>query len=228
MFLKKVGRRIAISLFMGIVIAYIFIGSDLFLIKEIGVVNSRLIDEDSLWRWRDKNIFLVKVDALRTKMQEVPEIDYVVVKKVLPYKLVLEVREHIPCALLKDNLKLAVSGEGVIFPFRGEATNREHPFVIYEQMGKKEDLPLGKVSVPLKKAMAAYLSIKDIVPVEIIKIKDENNLFFSLKNSRTEIRMKSEEYEKQAYYLSLLMEELPSKNVEYIDLRFGEDVVVKP
>lgn len=225
--LKRAGKMLAVGLFAAIVITYIFIGSNLFLVKEIEILNSDLINEDSLWRWKDKNIFLVRVDALITKMEEIPEVNYIVVKKELPNKLIVEVHEYIPCALFKENMKLAVSKEGVIFPFKGDA-NAAYPLFVYEQRNKKENLPLGKSFTGFEKAMKAYLSIKDILPVAIIKVKTETEVSFLLKNLKTEIRMNSEEYEKEAYYLAALMEELPSKNVEYIDLRFGEYIPVKP
>ena len=59
-------------------------------------------------------------------------------------------------------------------------------------------------------------------------MKKEKEIYLYTKNTKTEIRMDSENYEKEADYLKILMKELPSKNVEYIDLRFGEDIVVKP
>lgn len=223
--LKRVGKIAIVGLFAAIVITYIFIGSDLFLIKEVEVLNSDLINEDSLWIWKNKNIFLVRVDPLITKMEEMPEVNYIVVKKKLPNKLMVEVHKYIPCALFKENMKLAVSKEGVIFPFKGDA-NGAYPLFVYEKQNK-EDLPLG-ASIGLERAIKTYLSIKDIVPVGIIKVKAETEVFFLLKNSKTEIRMNNKEYEKEAYYLAVLMKELPSKNVEYIDLRFGEDIPVKP
>ncbi|MDD5455349.1 MAG: cell division protein FtsQ/DivIB [Candidatus Ratteibacteria bacterium] len=224
---KKISRIITVILFAGIVIIYIFIGSNLFLVKEIEILNSDLIDKDDLWGWKDKNIFLVRVDSLMDKIKEIPEINYIVIKKELPNKLMVEVHEYIPSALLKENIKFAVSKEGVIFPFRGDA-NKNYPLLIYEKRNKKEGFQLGKPSRELEKAMKTYLAIKDIVPVGVINVKTDTEVFFLLKNLRTEIRMDSEEYEKEAHYLAVLMEQLPSKNVEYIDLRFGEDIPVKP
>jgi cell division septal protein FtsQ len=201
---KKISIIIASILFAGIVIAYIFIGSNLFLIREIEILNSDLIDEENLFRFKNKNIFLVRLDVLIKGINDIPEVKSVVIKKKLPHKLAIEVEEYVPCALLKENMKLAVSKEGTIFPFRG-SSKEAYPLFVYEKQNKKEDLPLGKSFVGLERAMKTYLSIKDIVPVEIIKVKTETEVFFLLKNTKTEIRMDSEEYEKESYYLAALM-----------------------
>jgi cell division septal protein FtsQ len=198
----------------------------MFLIKEVKVLNSSLVDEKSLSQFENKNIFLVRLGALIAKITEIPEIKSVRIRKELPSELVFEIEERVPCALFKEDRSLAVSGDGVVFPFR-HITGENYPVLVYENRGK-ESLPLGKSSLGLERAMRTYLAIKDMVTVDTIKIKKETEVFFILENKRTEIRMNSEEPEKNARYLAVLMEQLPSKNVEYIDLRFGEDIPVKP
>lgn len=221
--LTRFGRIISLILFGCIVVTYFFIGSNLFLVKKIEILNSKLIDEKSLSRWKGKNIFLVPVDILRAKAEEIPEVKSVIIRKELPNKLTVAIQEYMPCALLRENIKLAVSKEGVVFPFK-EAATKSYPLVIYE----KEDSPVGKQWPGLEKAMKAYLAIKDTVPIEVIKVKSNNEIFLYTQITKTEIRIDSEEYEKETDYLKVLMKELPSKNVEYIDLRFGRDIVVKP
>jgi len=225
--LKRFSIIVAAIFFAGIVIVYIFIGSSLFLIKDIEILNSDLIDEGSFSQLKNKNIFLARMDVLRDRVNEIPEIKNVVVKKELPDKLIVEVNEYIPRALLKENMKLAVSQEGTIFSFRGDE-NESYPLLVYEKLNGKENLPLGQTFIGFERAIKTYLSIKDIVSVKIIKVKTETEVFFLLENAKTEIRMNSEEHAKESYYLSVLMEVLPYKNVEYIDFRFGEDIVVKP
>ncbi len=225
--LKKIGRVLAVSLFAAIVILYIFIGSDLFLIKEVKVLNSELINKISLSRFENKNIFLVKLNALMEKADKIPEIKSIVFTKKLPHKLVLEVEEYTPCALFKEDINLAVSKEGVVFPFRGNIDDT-YPLLVYGGQNNKKDLILGDSRIELERAINTYLSIKDVVPVQTIKVISQTEVFFYTKNTKTEIRMNSKKCEQQAYYLTVLMENLPSKNVEYMDFRFGEDIPVKP
>ncbi len=66
------------------------------------------------------------------------------------------------------------------------------------------------------------------MPIGVIKVKRNDEILLYSQNTKTEIRMDREEYEKEINCLKILMNELPSKNVEYIDLRFGRDIVVKP
>jgi len=227
LFFKEIGRVIGASFFAAVVIVFIFIGSDLFLVKEIEVLNSDLIDESSLFILKNKNIFIVRLNALIAKINEIPEIKSVTVRKKLPCKLIVVVEEYSPCAILEDNNKLAVSGEGVIFPLRGY-TDEFYPLLIYDKPDDKTDWLLGQSYLALERAMRTYLSIRDIVSVKIIEVKTETEVFFVLKDTNTEIRMDSEEYEKEARYLAYLMKELPSKNIEYMDFRFGEYIPVKP
>ncbi len=227
--LTKVGRIISLILLGCIIVIYFFIGSKFFLIEKIEVLNSKLVDERSLSRWNGKNIFLVPVNSLIEKIDEIPEVKSVVVRKELPHRLIVEIQEYIPCAFLRENKKLAVSKEGVVFPFKGEAAETYgYPIVIYEKRNDDENFPIGQIWPGFDKAMGAYVSVKEMVPIDIIKIKEDKEIFLYIRNTKTEIRMSSEDYEKEANYLKILMKELPSKNVEYIDLRFGEDVVVKP
>ena len=226
----RVGR-VVLLIFLGcVVFGYFFICSNLFVVKKVEVLNSKLIDERSLSQCKGKNIFLVPLDSLIEKIDEIPAVKSIIIKKELPNKLTIVIQEYIPCALLRENMKLAVSEEGVVFPVkvRTEEIN-SYPLVIYENRNNTEDLQKEKKPWPgLGEAMEAYLSIKDIMPIEIIKVKRNEEIFFYPQNTKTEIRMDSGEYKKQTNYLRILMKELPSKNVKYIDLRFGKDIVVKP
>ena len=221
--LTRVGRIVSLILLGCIVLGYFFICSNLFVIKEVEVFNSQLIDERSLSQCKGKNIFLVPVDSLIGGINEIPEVKSIVIKKELPNKLIIEIQEYTPCALLRENMKLAVSEEGVVFPFKELATE-SYPVVIYE----KENSPVGEQWPVLKEAIKAYLAIKDIMPIGVIKVKRNDEILLYSQNTKTEIRMDREEYEKEINRLKILMDELPSKNVEYIDLRFGRDIVVKP
>jgi len=234
--LFKKGVIVSLILLVCIAITYLFIGSHLFLVEEIEISNSRLVDEESLSRLsqcKGKNIFLIPMGALREKIEENPEVKCTVIRKELPHKLTIEIQKYMPCAFLNQSalrwswlagkIKLAVSKEGVVFPFK-EVVTESYPLVIYE----KENFPVGEQWPNLEEAMKAYLAVKNIVPIEIIKVKRNDEIFLYIKNTKTEIRMNSGEYEKKADYLRILMKELPSKNVKYIDLRFGRDIIVKP
>lgn len=205
-------------------VTYLFIGSPLFLIKEIEVSNSELINVKSLLQWKNRNIFLTPLSGLRERINEIPEVRCVLIKKELPHKITIIIHEYEPHALLRRNRELAVSREGVVFPFRGVNEISDYPLVIFE----KENFPVGESWPGLKEAMQAYLFVKDIVPIEFIKVGRNNEVFFYTKNTKTEIRMGSGEYKKKISCLKMLMKELPSTDVDYIDLRFGEDVIVKP
>ncbi len=116
--LTRVGRIVSLILLGCIVLGYFFICSNLFVIKEIEVFNSQLIDGRNLSQCKGKNIFLVPVGSLIEKIDEIPEVKSIVIKKELPNKLIVEIQEYTPCALLRENTKLAVSEEGVVFPFK--------------------------------------------------------------------------------------------------------------
>ena len=187
------------------------------------------MDERSLSRWMGENIFLVPADTLIRKLHDFPEVKAVIVRKELPQKLTVEIQEYTLCAFLRENTKIAISKEGVLFPSKEKTSAISgYPSVIYERVSGKEDFRMGESLPGLKEAMGTYLSVKGVVPIDIIKVKKEKEIYLYTKNTKTEIRMDSENYEKEADYLKILMKELPSKNVEYIDLRFGEDIVVKP
>lgn len=239
--LMKFGRMFLFILLGIIAITYLFVGSNLFLVKEIEVLNSRTIDEESFSKCRERNIFLISADALRDKIGEIPEVKSIIVRKELPGKLTIEIQEYIPRAILNqyasfwakligDKTRLAVSEEGIVFPFNERVLEvSDYPSVIYEDRNNDEELPEGKNPWPgLKEAMQAYLAVNDAVPISIIKLKKDNSIFLYSKNNKTEVRMNIENYEKQTKYFEILMKYLPSPDVEYIDLRFDEDIAVKP
>jgi hypothetical protein len=215
-------------------VIFLFIGTKFFTIDEIEITPMNIIEEESLANCIDRNIFLVPLYSLREAIEEIPEVKSATLKKELPHKLTVEIHKYEPCALLNKDRELAVSKEGVVFPCKGvieisspPAPDTEgragYPLVIYEG----ENLPLGKPWPGLEEAIKTYLSAKDILPIGVIKVERNREVFLYTQNTKTEIRMGSEKYEENLERLKILMEMLPSKDVEYVDFRFGEDIIVK-
>ncbi|HIE43618.1 MAG TPA: FtsQ-type POTRA domain-containing protein [Candidatus Omnitrophica bacterium] len=220
---------IVVGVLLGGGIAYIFVGSPLFLVKEIEIQDGQLVDKRDLSQWgleEDRNIFLIGLKGVREKIEAIPEIKRAVIKKKLPYKIVVYIDTYKPSAFLGKDKLLAVSKEGVVFPFDGRATDTSsYPVIMYEY----RDLPIGESLPPLKRGIEAYLAVKNIpLDVDVIAVKNSDNIVLYMMDTGTEIRMGKDGFAKKAEYLKILLRELKSKSVKYIDLRFGRDIVVKP
>ena len=217
-----------VALFSSIVfvfacIVYVFIGSGLFTVGEIDISAPGLIDENSLSQYKGKNLFLLRAGDFKDAVEAIPDVKSAVVKKELPHRLVVLVSKYVPCAFFRNDKELAVSKEGVVFPYR-ETERVSAPFIVYDNTRPEA----GEKYPDLEKAIQAYFSVKEVVPIDIIKVGTNADVFLYSKGAMTEIRMGSGDYVKKADYLKRLMAVLPSRNVKYIDLRFGNDIIVRP
>ena len=226
MFRKTAIITLIVSVCVGI--GYLFIGSPLFLLKEIEILGEPLIDKKDLARWgieKEENLLLVNLGALRKRIEKIPQVRKAVIKKNLPYQLIVYVYTHKPYAFLKGDRTLGVSKEGVVFPVVKERPDPSYPQVIYEM----DKGAIGEKWPFLKEGIQSYLYLKDILSIGTIKIRKNEEIILYTKDTHTEIRVGDGKLlGKRIEHLRIVLDSLELKNVDYIDLRFGKDIVVKP
>ena len=172
-----------------------------------------------------KNIFLLKSSSIKEEIENISRVKKVNLTKELPDRIILRISLRTPVAFLQGH-NLGVDREGVAFVPKGlqRENNEEYPKIT----SASKDILLGKPDEVLERAVAAYLAVKKL-PLKVVTIdaSSPENILLYVREGKTEIRMGEGDFVKKAIYLNALLEKLKRQPVEYIDLRFGRDIIVK-
>ncbi len=225
---------------------FLFLGS-FFQLKEIKISGNQSLSplqltefleskmEKSIGPFLSRSIFLLRVGKIEKEMLEkFPQIFQVKIKRKLPNFLLVNLKERIPVTIFLINEKqFFIDQEGIIFqevsqPEEKFLTIKTSHFTLQPKLGEKV-LPKETISSILK-IESRLKELFDISLTEIflteegrinLKTSEGFEIYFNLK----------EDLEWQLTKLQVFLEKelLPEnrKNLEYIDLRFGNLVPYK-
>ena len=122
-FLLFVGHRIYIHL----------LEEPFFRVREVEVVGCRKIAQETLLSLlqmeRMPNLFTVSLKEMSKRLEPHPWIDHIVVRKVFPNKIVIQVEERKPIAILQLEDLYYIDARGTIFSSVGDGDEYNYPFL---------------------------------------------------------------------------------------------------
>ncbi len=225
------------SLFLGL-ITYFIVYSPLFWLEKISIfgINNALPSaiENSVWRQTDKriifptkSIFLVNSKKLvKTILAENPLLEKVELKKILPGQIKIEIKERFEEAAIEEiGIFFSIDAHGVVF-----AKTAYPPLFSIGFTNQPPQIVLGRQMVAEEK-MSAILSFKRIVKAEtginiVSAIIGEGEKITILTDEGWQVYFNwagdlGWQISKLKTILSKQISEEERKNLEYVDLRFG-------
>lgn len=224
---------------------YMFVDSDLFNVK---ILDVRFYDHKNVLRRvnfsdiEDKdvlgtNVFLVDLNSFKERVARAhPELRDVVVRRVLPNRLIIQARQRIPAAQVYGDRPYFVDKDGVFLPYAKDFAGAEViPLITGIRASPTRGGALQKEKID--KALflieaAAENSRLSVYKIKKIDITDSRNIsfFFNAADAeKVEIKIGEGEFTKRLEVLSTVLQQLGGdiQRVKYIDLRF-EDPIVGP
>ena len=223
------------------VLAYIFFGylytSPYFRIEDI-IVNGekRLSDIEVLNLAKvdmRSNILAVSLKEISSRIEQHPWVDRVSVRRSLPSKIIIDIFERIPVAMVNFDCLYLVDKKSIVFKEVGPEDFFDVPVLTGLE---SEDLANnGNVSRNLiKKALSIILQVNKRKVIGSHKISEvnmcpRNGLTIFTMEDATQIKLGFGDYEKKLTHLKKIMADLQKKfqKAEYINMTCGEKVYVK-
>jgi cell division protein FtsQ len=213
--------------------ALIFLASHavqtLFSIRSIVITGNEHLTDDELKSMAgigtDENLFRISSRSTSSKLAASPWIRSVAVRKEFPDRLLVQISEAEPFALLDMKGKLfIVDDKGTLLE---ELRNIAVPFlpVILSNPYQEKEAFLEAINLAKAIKNTGLLSRKD--HIEIISHKPQE---MSLNADGVVVKIGSGEYEEKLARLADIEQEIKQRNisVDYIDLRFANRVLVSP
>jgi len=214
------------------VVAAIFMASGMksaFLVRSVVITGNEHLTDDELKTMAglaaDDNLLTVSGRRISSKMMESPWIRSVAVRKEFPDRLLINISEAEPFALLDMKGKLfIVDDRGTMLE---ELRNIAVPFLPVISSNPYQEKGAFQEAITLAKAIknTGLLSGKD--RIEIISHKPQE---MSVNIDGIVVKVGEGEYEEKLARLADIEQEIKSRNipVDYIDLRFANRVLVSP
>lgn len=228
-----------------VVFQYMFVDSDLFHVTGLDV---RFYDEKNTLRKvnfsniEDKdvlgaNIFLVDLNNFKEKIESShPELRDIVVKRVLPNRLIVQARQRLAVAKVYGDRAYFIDKDGVFLPYANDTAGENIPLFL----GIRGASPY-KNSMAQKEKIGKALLLIDALSesrklskrrIKKIDTADNRNISFFLSDKeaeKVEIKIGDSEFNKRLDVLATVLEQLGQdiERVKYIDLRF-EDPIIGP
>ena len=184
---------------------------------------------------KEDNLLFLDRWAVRGSVEAMPYIKTCALERVFPNQVVLSVLERDPVAtLLVNNHLFELDREGVVL--RQVAADAAHPGplitnvpdLVSVEPGQRLDRP------PVSTALAAWDAFERVpmaaeVAVSELAALDENEIVMVCDDLPYEIRWGRGDFSRQARLLNVLWEDMGQAIgcQEYLDLRFGDDLVCK-
>ena len=224
---------------------YMFLETGYFVVKTINVklrdagsTRSLPFSEFSNETVIGANIFFIDLDEFKRKVETShTEFKDVIVKRILPNKLIIEAQLRKPIAQIRSDRYYFVDKEGVMLPDVKNFPDPDLPIIsgIGVNLAKVKPYNFTKLERDrIGKALAIIKGMRDIEGLQALKLKsvdvtDPGNLSFFLERSDVEIKIGNSDFEKRLRVLATLLEQVGPDvdNFRYIDLRF-EDPIIGP
>ena len=224
---------------------YMFVDSDLFNVKSLDV---RLYDQKNTLRRvalndiEDKdvmgtNVFLVDLKSFKERIADAhPELRDIVVRRVLPNRLIIQARLRVPVAQIYGDKPYFIDKSGVSLLYAKDSIGEEViPLItgIRGSFSGRDFAQKEKIDKVLALIEAASENQKlSGYKIKKIDITDSRNIsfFFNAADAeKVEIKIGDSEFTRRLEVLSTVLTQLAGdiSRVKYIDLRF-EDPIVGP
>jgi cell division protein FtsQ len=175
-----------------------------------------------------ENLLVLSSENLASSLLSSPWVRDAMVRKEFPHRLVVNIREAVPAALLRNEGGMfLVDGKGVVLE---RLKSRREPFLpVIVSRDTKRDSDAFREALYMAGIINEAGLLKDIKRVEIIGVEDGTEEL-SLNVNGLLVKIGEGGYRDKLSRLFELTEEIRRRNinVEYVDLRFANRVVVKP
>ena len=249
---KKMGKKKRFSPYgkilfrLGLVISILYCGSillkpvfasfsslSMFNARHIKVLNNRYLKSEDIIRAADielgKSIYHQNLASASEKIKNKFVIEDVVIYRKLPDEIVIEIKEHVPVAIVRKNYFFGINSEGVLLPHIGEAMCDSLPFITGSE--KLSDKAL--VS-HIQKGINLLVMIKEKYPdilqeIKNVNVTDLNTLKFQMKYAKCDILFGSDQWKEKIDNLPLVMGKFRSEleKYKYLDMRFPKRLFVR-
>jgi cell division protein FtsQ len=210
---------------------YFFGKSDLFELKRVEISgNKHLSDTDLMDLMRltgEENLVMLSTERLYDRLHSSAWIKSVSMRKEFPNTLVVRLRESEPQAILRKKGGFVIVDEDGIELER--LTGRLERFLPVIDANEAEDTREFREALKLASVINNIGIAKRARRVDIVGIEGDTK-DLAVRIDGMEIKVGEGSYEEKLAKLSDLIEEIRSRpiDVEYIDLRFANRVIVKP
>ncbi len=210
---------------------YMFAASDVFELRQVEIHGNKHLSDAELMALMKvtgkENLLLISTERLYDRLHSSAWIRRVSIRKELPHTLVVRVEESQPQALLKSrNGFLIVDDEGIELDRIPGRQERFLPVIeAYDTRDTKEFREALRLATVINDAGIA----KRARSVEIVGL-DGDAKDLAVRIDGLEIKVGEGSYEQKLARLFDLIEEIRRRpmQVDYIDLRFANRVIVKP
>jgi hypothetical protein len=193
------------------------------------------IKSDLLKQYKDRNIFKINLMAIVNSLEpKYPDASQIIIKRVLPDKLLVDLKFRKPVALLGNGQVYPIDREGVILVNINSAKLREFPII------KGIDTKLAGKSHKKNESRNLLIALKLLdeikrtpflgkYKVRLIDASDIKSLSFSLGDGGPVIIIGYEDFKERLNVLrdTLRDPRLALDKINYIDVRF-KDVAISP
>lgn len=217
---------------------FIVKGIDVRLYNDKGVLSKRSLNEITDARIVGTNIFAVDLNALRERIDAShPEFKDVVVRRVLPNKLVVQARLRKPIAQIRSDRYYFMDEGGILLPDVKNFPDPQLPVIvgINANLAKVKANSFSRFDKErIDKALFIITEMQSIKGLSQYRLKsvditDPGNFSFFLEESNVEIKIGNSDFDARLKLLATLLGQVGEDvdKFKYIDLRF-EDPIIGP
>ncbi|MBU1853917.1 MAG: cell division protein FtsQ/DivIB [Candidatus Omnitrophica bacterium] len=225
---------------------YMFVDSEYFMIKEVvvtlydedGSEKTLPFDEIADQRIEGTSIFFIDLSDFKEKVVLLhPEFKDIVVRRVLPNKLIVQAILRKAVLQIRSDRYYFVDREGVLLPDVKNFPDPNLPIItgIGINLAKIQTSKFSRFEKDrLSKALSLIEDMRDIKELQEFKLKmvditDPGNLSFYIDKVDVEIKIGNTDFRNRLKVLATVLSQFSSdiNNFKYIDLRF-EDPIVGP
>lgn len=229
MFLKRLSLSLSVIIFVVIVILGIKFSGDLFPLKNIVITGNKNVGEDeiksAISSAVDKGILRLSSKEINRRLETLPWIKKIYLRKQFPDTLMIRLEEAVPKALLNLNNGLfLIDGEGRILE---EIRSQKTPFLpVITGINPKSNSADIIEALKLIEALSQKGILSNMESIEITS----GPYGLSMNMDGETFRIGYKRYHEKLQRWKELEGELRRKGmaIEYIDLRFIDKVIVKP
>ena len=206
-------------------IAYFLFFSDVFEIKQIEISKVNKVSvkdiENAIWQKSNKNILLANFEFIEKDfLKKYPQIETMEIKRKLPNKLFVQIKERGEAAIFEDYY--FIDKNGIVFE---RVKNFDSESLKIKNSIKNENIVLGRQYLE-KEIMEKILKIKESFNAKEVEIVSEKRLNAKMPEDWQAYFSLKKDFDLQVEELKILLKEKFSpeerESLEYIDLRFDK------
>jgi len=193
----------------------------LFRVREVEVAGCQKLSRETLLSLARvegmPNLFTVNLRDVARRLADHPWIEYVMVRKVFPYKLSIHIEERKPMAIVQLEQLYYIDGKGVIFSPVGETDGYNYPFLtgLDRQSPEKES---EETKALIMKALELLLSVEreNVAPLKEISeihLERTTGVRCFTRAEGIEIRMGWDQFAVKLKRLSMIWSDLQKRGI---------------